>query len=128
MQDSFRRNFLTLPLPAALAVSVGQVTYTAPRPFTISWLQLCLSDTGTGAGNTTVNLKQNGTTIGTVSIAGASGSKSAGVALISSAGSQFPPGVRINKGDVLTIDLAALPATTSPKAAIVALDIYELDV
>jgi hypothetical protein len=126
MQERFRRNQITLPLPAALAVSVGQVTFTATRPMTISGAQLCLSDTGTGAGNTTVNIKQNGTLIGTISIAGAATGKSLATALATT--SQFPSGIRFNVGDVLTLDLAALPATTNPKAGFVVLDVYELDV
>jgi len=167
MQERFRREHITLPLPTAasftagveptftpivfaagppptltggvftagtlpaqtygLAAGVGQATWNVERPVSVSGAQLCLSDTGTGAGNTTVNIKQNGTLIATISIAGAAGSKSAKTP-ISSPQSQFPSGVRLNVGDVITIDVAAVPATTSPKAGAVVLDVYELDV
>ena len=42
--------------------------------------------------------------------------------------SQFPGGMRLNAGDVVTVDVASVPATTVPKAAFVVLDIIEVDV
>lgn len=130
MQDSFRRSTLTFPLPVALVASVGQVTYISPRPQRIAGAQLCLSDTGTGAGATTVNIKVNGVAInaaGSLSIAGAAGTKSIGAG-ITAGSNQFPGGARVNKGDVITVDVAAVPGTTVPKAAFVVLDIVEIDI
>lgn len=129
MQDSFRRSTLTLPLPAPLAASVGQVTYTSPRPQRVAGAQLCLSDTGTGAGATAVNVNINGVAVNaaaSLSIAGAAAGKSISTAITK--GSQFPGGARLNKGDVVTVDLASVPATTVPKAGFVVLDIVEVDV
>lgn len=129
MQDSFRRSTITLPLPAALAASVGQVTYTAPRMQRIAGAQLCLSDTGTGAGATAVQINVNGVAItaaGDLSIAGAAPGKSTSK-IITLGSNQYPGGARINKGDVVTVDLVSIPGTTAPKAAFVVLDIVEVD-
>jgi hypothetical protein len=130
MQDSFRRSTLTLPLPAALAVSNGQATYIAPRPMRIAGAQLCLGDTGTGAGATNVNVNVNATAVNaanSLSIAGAAAGKSVGVG-ITGGSNNYPGGARLNKGDIVTVDLTSLPATTSPKAAFVVLDIVEVDI
>jgi hypothetical protein len=130
MQDSFRRSTLTFPLPAPLTVSVGQVTYTAPRPQRIAGAQLCLSDTGTGSGATTVNINVNGVAVnavGSLSIAGAATGKSIGTA-ITGGSNNYPGGARINAGDVVTVDVTAVPGTTVPKAAFVVLDIVEIDI
>jgi hypothetical protein len=130
MQDSFRRSTLTLPVLAPLAASVGQATYTAPRPMRIAGAQLCLSDTGTGAGATAVSINVNGTAInaaGSLSIAGAAAGKSLGIA-ITGGSNQYPGGARLNKGDVVTVDVTSVPATTVPKGGFVVLDIVEVDV
>ncbi|MGA2809716.1 MAG: hypothetical protein ABSE87_16425 [Terracidiphilus sp.] len=130
MQDSFRRSTLTLPLPAPLAASVGQVTYTSPRPQRIAGAQLCLSDTGTGAGATAVNVNINGVAVnaaGSLSIAGAAVGKSIGIP-VTKGSNQYPGGARLNAGDVVTVDLASVPATTVPKAGFVVLDIVEVDI
>jgi hypothetical protein len=130
MQDSFRRSIITLPLPAPLAASVGQVTYTSPRPQRIAGAQLCLSDTGTGAGATAVNINVNGAAVnaaGSLSIAGAATGKSISTP-ITLGSNQYPGGARLNKGDVVTVDLASVPATTAPKAGFVVLDIVEVDI
>lgn len=130
MQDSFRRSTLTFPLPVPLAASVGQVTYTSPRTQRIAGAQLCLSDTGTGAGATTINVNVNGVTVnaaGSLSIASAAAGKSIGAA-ITGGSNNFPGGARLNPGDVVTIDVAAVPGTTVPKAAFVVLDIVEIDI
>ncbi|MHB1673778.1 MAG: hypothetical protein ACYCSP_05955 [Acidobacteriaceae bacterium] len=129
MQDSFRRNTITLPLGAPLVAAVGVVTYTSPRPQLIAGAQLCLSDTGTGTGATDVNLNVNGVLINaanSLSIAGAAVGNSVSTASLTD--SQFPGGTRINMGDVVTVDVASVPATTAPKAAFVVLDIVEVDI
>jgi hypothetical protein len=129
MQDSFRRSTITLPLPAPLAAGAAQVTYTSPRSQRIAGAQLCLSDTGTGAGSTAVNINVNGAAIsaaGGLWIAGAAAGKSIATA-ITAGSNQFPGGARINKGDVVTVDVASVPATTVPKAGFVVLDIVQVD-
>lgn len=130
MQDSFRRSSITLPLPAALAASVGQATYVSPRPQLIVGAELCLSDTGTGAGATNVNINVNGAAINvasSLSIAGGAAGKSVST-LISGGTQRFPGGAAVNTGDTVTVDLTAVPATTVPKAAFVVLDMIEFDV
>lgn len=130
MQEMFRKSTLTLPLPSALSVAAGQVTVTSSRKQRITSAQLCLSDTGTGAGATNVNVKVNGTAINaanSLSIAGAAAAKSVTESILGSENT-YPEGARVNPGDTITVDIASLPATTSPKAAFVVLDIVELDV
>lgn len=130
MQDSFRRSTLTLPLPAAIAAGVAQVTYKAPRPMRIAGAQLCLSDTGTGAGATNANVNVNGTAINaanSLSIAGAASGKSIGTS-ITGGSNQYPGGARLNPNDVVTIDVTSVPATTVPKAGFIVLDMVEVDI
>ena len=130
MQDSFRRSTITLPLPAPLAAANGVATYISPRPQRIARAQLCLSDTGTGAGATTVNVDVNGVAVnaaGSLSIAGAAGTKAVS-ADITGGDNNYPGGARLNAGDVVTVDVAAVPGTTVPKAAFVVLDIVEVDI
>jgi hypothetical protein len=63
---------------------------------------------------------------GSLSIAGAAAGKSIGTP-ITAGSNQFPGGARINKGDVVTIDVASVPSTTVPKAGFVVLDIVQVD-
>lgn len=128
MQDSFRRSTITIPLPAPPAAANGVATYVAPRMMRIASAQLCLSDTGTGAGATDVNVKVNGNAINaanSLSIAGAASGKSVSTAIIDD--SQYPGGFRLNNGDTVTVDVASVPGTTVPKGAFVVLDVVEVD-
>lgn len=129
MQDSFRKSSITLPLPGPLAVGNAQVTFTSYRNLRLTRLQLCLSGSGTGAGATNVNVNQNGTAINAanaLSIAGAAGTPNVATQL--NTGNSYPGGDRINKGDVITVDITSVPATTQPKGGFVVLDVIELDV
>lgn len=125
--ESFRRSTLTLPIPDALAVANGQVTYTAPRMMRAVSAQLCLSDTGSGTGATTAKVNLNGNALATLSIASAATGKSLS-ATISAGVNNYPGGARINAGDVITVDLTAVPGTTVPKGGFIVLDIVEVDV
>jgi hypothetical protein len=94
----------------------------------IAGAHLCLSDTGTGAGATSVQVNVNGAAILAapgLSIAGAAASKTIEVDV--TIGSQYPGGSRINKGDQITLDVIAVPATTVPKGGFVVLDIVQVD-
>lgn len=130
MQDSFRRSHLTLPLPAALVASNGQVTFTATQKTRIHAAQLCLSDSGAGAGNTEVRVNINGVAItaaGDLAIAGGAAGLTKSVT-ISKGSNQFPGGALLNIGDTVTLDLVSVPGTTVPKAAFVVLDLVQVDV
>lgn len=130
MQDSFRRSHLTLPLPAALAASNGQVNFTASQKTRIHAAQLCLSDTGTGTGSTEVRINVNAVAItasGDLAIAGAATNKTV-TKIISKGSNQFPGGALLNVGDTVTVDLVSIPGTTAPKAGFVVLDLVQVDV
>jgi hypothetical protein len=130
MQDSFRKSALTLPLPAPLAVANGVVSYIAQHHARIHRAQLCLSDTGTGAGSTEVRVKVNGNDVtgpGDLAIAQGAASKALDM-LVSGGSNQYPGGALIQPGDVVTIDVMAVPATTVPKAAFVVLDLIQVDI
>jgi hypothetical protein len=129
MQDSFRKSTLTLPLLPTLVAQAAAATYIAQRPSRIVGAQLCLSGLGTGAGATTVNVNVNGTPInpgGSLSIAVGAAANAVNTPI--SLDSQYPGGFRVNKGDVITVDIAAVPGTTVPKLAFVVLDLVEIDV
>ena len=130
MQDSFRRSHLTLPLPSVLAAAAAQATFVATHRTRIHAAQLCLSDTGTGAGGTEVTIKVNGVAItaaGDLLIAGAAPGKSKSVT-ISKGSNQFPGGALLNPGDTVTVDIASVPAATVPAAGFVVLDLVQVDV
>jgi len=79
---------------------------------------------------TAVTVKVNGTAVsdaGALSIQVGAASNSAGTD-ITRGSNQYPGGARLNKGDVVTIDVTSVPATTVPKAGFVVLDIVEVDV
>lgn len=129
MQDSFRRSTLTLPTPATVAAANSVASYTAPRLMRIAGAQLALSDSGTGAGATTAVVKVNGVAItaaNDLSIAGAAGNNTVSVA-VSKGSNQYPGGALLNKGDLVTVDITAVPGTTVPKCATVILDMLEVD-
>lgn len=128
MQDSFRKSFLTLPLQPTLAVATAVITYIAQRPMRVIGAQLCLSDTGTGTGATTANVKVNGNTIipaSSLSIAVGAGANAVNTPVTLNA--QYPGGFRVNKKDVITVDVSAVPGTTVPKNGNIVLDVVELD-
>lgn len=128
MQDSFRKSLLTLPLLPTLLVQAAVAIYIAQRSMLIDSAQLGLSDQGTGAGATTVNVKVNGVAINpAASLSVAVGAASNAVATPITLNSQFPGGFRINAGDVVTVDIAAVPATTVPKNGFVVLGLVEVD-
>jgi hypothetical protein len=114
----------------ALAAANGVATFVVQRKMRIAKLQLSLPGTGTGAGNTTVAVKLNGNLIsptGGISIAGAAVGKTAAVDVTK--GSQAHPGGALAMpGDVITVDVTAVPATTVPAGGVVYLDVLQLDI
>ena len=131
MQDSFRRSHLTLPLPGSpLAAAVAVCTFTATQKTRIHAAQLCLSDSGTGAGGTEVTIKVNGVAItagGDLLIASAAPGLTKSVT-VSKGSNQFPGGALLNIGDVVTVDIASVSGTNAPKAGFVVLDVVQVDV
>jgi hypothetical protein len=79
---------------------------------------------------TTVSIKVNGTAVNaanSLKIYAGGASNAVGTA-ITGGSNQYPGGARLNKDDVVTIDITAVPATTVPKLGFVVLDIVEVDV
>jgi hypothetical protein len=126
-QEQLRRSYITLHLPASPAVGAGQATLIATHPMRIIGAQLTLSDTGTGAGATTVAVNQNGTALATsaaLSVAQGAATKATKVTFLGTT-QNYPGGERVNIGDTITVDVTAVPATTAPKAAAVILSVVQ---
>lgn len=129
--QQLRKSYIPLPLSLA-AVAAGIATFIASHPMRILSAQLCLSGVGTGAGATTVAVKINGTAVAlsaplTLTVAG--GVKAVKSTVIGTATAQsYPGGIRVNAGDTITVDVTALPATTSPAVAQVLLGVTQLDI
>jgi len=128
-QQQLRKSYLPLQLSLA-AVAAGVATFIAGHPFRILSAQLNLSDVGTGSGGTTAVVKINGTAVTTsaplaLTVAGAVKAVKVGVPGTTQS---YPGGIRVNNGDTITVDITALPGTTSPKIAAVTLGITQLDV
>ncbi len=129
-QQQLRRSYITLPLPGSPAVGASLATFIATHPMRVISAQLVVSDTGVGAGATTVLLKQNGSALATT--APLSVAQGAAVhatrSTLPGTTQSYPGGDRVNPGDTLTVDVTAVPATTSPKAAAVILSVVQLDI
>jgi hypothetical protein len=128
-QQQLRRSYLPLQLSLA-AVAAGVATFIATHPMRLISAQLNLSDVGTGTGGTTALVKLNGTAITTsapLTLTVAGGVKAV-KATIPGTTQSYPSGIRVNAGDTITVDVTALPGTTSPKIAAVTLSITQLDV
>jgi hypothetical protein len=130
-QQQLRKSYISLPLSLA-AAAAGIATFIASHPMRILSAQLCLSDVGTGAGATTVAVNINGTAVAliaplTLTVAGGvKAVKSDALGLVN--GQSYPGGIRVNKNDTVTVDVSAIPATTSPKIAHVVLSVTQLDI
>ncbi|MEZ2347422.1 hypothetical protein [Terriglobus sp. RCC_193] len=125
--EKIGRSYVTLPLMGALAVGAGVVAFVAPRPMRISGAQLVLKATGTGAGNTTAQIKVGANNIlkADLTIAGAAATK---YVKQSAKGGGVPSGYDVNEGDVITVDITAIPATTAPTDGYVILHIAQVEV
>ena len=129
MQESFRRSHLSMPLFGALAVATAVATYQVQKPYVLTGAQLALADTGTGAGNTSAVVKVNGVAVTPVlSIAGAAAGKTAYADANASTPGVYPAGISLKPGDVVTVDITAVPATTAPKGGSLILNLTQLDV
>jgi len=129
MDILLRRSYVSLALPGNLAVAAGVAGFVAEFPANIVKAQLYLGSTGTGAGSTTVTVKKNGTAIlpaAGLTIAGAAAGKTAESATTKPEG--LPGGVRIDVGDVITVDVSAIPGTTASANGEVKLHIVQSDI
>lgn len=117
-----RRVFpVMIPLIGPLAVAAGVATYAIQPRSRIMDVELSLTDTGAGAGNTSVDVKLNGNSIlaGALSIAGGSAAKTSRSGPRSPAGE--PSGVNADPDGEITVDVTAVPGTTPPAGGFVTL-------
>lgn len=130
-QQQLRKSYISLPLSLA-AVAAGIATFIASHPMRILSAQLCVSNVGTGAGATTVAVNLNGSAVAlsaplTLTVAG--GVKAVKSTVIGATSAQsYPGGIRVNANDTITVDVTALPGTTSPAVAHVLLSVTQLDI
>jgi hypothetical protein len=112
------RSVKTLFVAGALAVVNGRATWAAQGKGRIQEVEMSLGLTGSVSGSTTIDVKKNGTSImvGTpLTIAqGATTKFVRSAALVyGPVGGGEPAGVDYVEGDVFTVDLTAVPGTTS---------------
>lgn len=128
--EQLRRSYITLHLAPAVAVGVGLATLIATFPMRVVSAQVVASDSGVGAGATTVVVRKNGVAISTLaplSIPQGAATLATSEGFIG-APNNYPGGEGAIKGDILTVDVTAVPATTSPKSVSVILSIVQTDV
>ena|SRR6185437_4850808 len=114
MPDLVRRFLLDLSKSGNLAVANDVAAWEAQFHLRIVEAEVYLGNTGGTSGNTTVDVKLNGTSIfsSAPSIAqGAATKRVRSTALTPTFGE--PNGVRIQPGDYVRVDVTAIPGTTS---------------
>ena len=108
-----------------LAAVAGVWSYLVPagRFFRIQNVAMSLETTGSTSGATTVDVKKNGTSILSAVMSIAQGASTKYVAAASvvpgAAGAGEPGGVDVQPGDVLTVDITAIPGTASTGLSVV---------
>jgi hypothetical protein len=124
MESSAALKFIkTLFVGGALAAVTGRATWTAQCKGRIEEVEMSLGLTGSVSGATTIDVKKNGTSIlvGTpLTIAQGATTKYVRTAALvyGPAGGGEPAGVDFVEGDVFTVDLTAVPGTTSTDLAV----------
>jgi len=112
------RSMKTLFVAGALAAVTGRATWAAQKKGRIQEIEMSLGLTGSVSGSTTIDVKKNGTSIlvGTpLTIAQGSATKfvRSAALVLGPAGGGEPSGVDYVEGDVFTVDITAVPGTTS---------------
>lgn len=125
--EKIGRSYVTLPLLGAPAVGAGVAAFVAPHALRISGAQLFLKSTGTGAGSTTAQVKVGANNIlqADLTIAAAAATK---YVKQSARGGGVPGGYDVNAGDVVTVNITAIPGTTAPTDGYVVLHIAQVEV
>lgn len=126
--ETLRRSFIPLHLFGNLAVAASVATFTVPRSLVLSRAQLSLPGSGTGAGGTTVDVKVNGIAVITAITVASAAANPTATQLASPSAGTYPSGWRLNAGDVVTVDVTAVPGTTVPPGGVVYLDVVQVDV
>jgi hypothetical protein len=112
----------------AVAVVNGRATWAAQCKGRVQEVEMSLGLTGSASGATTIDVKKNGTSImvGTpLTIAQGSATKYVRSAALvyGAAGGGEPGGVDFVEGDVFTVDITAIPGTTSTDLTVDLLEI-----
>ncbi len=126
-----RRTVVNLNIgDGALSVGAGKATYSVRFPCRLVEVSLSVEGTGTGVGNTDVDVNKNAATVLAapgLRIASAAATKFVDAKpTIGVAG--YPAGVPLKRGDTVTIDVDAIPATTASTRGQVALTLAVTDV
>src|SRR6185437_1472152 len=128
--EQFRRSHVTLQLPPAPVVVAKAATFIATHPMRIRAAQLALSDPGGTGGATTVILKKNGVQFATDAALTVAQNAAVNATKANVVGDTavYPGGERVSPGDVITVDVTAVPTGTAPKAASVIFSVVQVDV
>jgi hypothetical protein len=129
-EQQLRKSYLTLHLPAPVVAAVALATFIATHPMRVLSAQIAASDSGVGAGGTTAIVKLNGvalTTDAALTVAVGAAVNATKVNVIGTV-SSYPGGQSVRPGDVITVDVTAVPGTTSPKSVSIILSLTQLDV
>lgn len=124
--DGLRRSSVTLPIIGNLAVAAGVAALVMQDRRRLTSAQLFTKSTGTGAGNTVVQVKKGAANllVADLTIAGAAGTK---YTTQNAKGGGVPEGFELAPGDVLTIDVTSAPATTAAADGYVVLHFAQVD-
>ncbi len=129
MDILLRRSYLTIALPGNLAAAAGVASVKVDFPCYLTSAQLTVGGAGTGAGSTTITVNRNGAVIipaAKLTIAGAAAQKYVTTGDLNPGG--VPGGIRLNKGDVLSVDVSSAPATTPAANGQLTLHIVQSDI
>jgi hypothetical protein len=111
-----------------LAVAASVATYKVGKSAVLTGAELSLADSGVGAGSTSVVVKVNGVAVTpAISVAGAAAGVTTYAKTSNEAPAVYPAGIGLKPGDVITIDITAIPGTTPPKGGVVYLDLTQRD-
>lgn len=129
--DRNRLFTVVVPLGDTLAAGAGRAKYTVQTRCRLLEAELSLGTTGTGAGNTDVDVNKGGATVLTapgLRVASAAAAPATVRANPSVGVVGEPSGVPLEPGDAITVDIDAVPATTASARGAVTLLFAAVDV
>jgi len=105
---------ISLVRPGALAAATDVAGYRAQRNFRVIGVSMFLRTTGATSGSTTVDVNKAGASILSAAMSVAQGAAQKWQeGALGSAARGYPRGVDVLKGELITVDIDAIPGTTS---------------